>query len=85
MDDCSHLNSIEEITTCINDILASTNCQVGHHVITHIASRWKYKLAYVTLKKLLIFLLFSRNAFVTSSRLFVDSKHTLCLGDVNKE
>merc|ERR1712156_1282676 len=27
MTDCSHLNSIEEIQTCINDILAATDCQ----------------------------------------------------------
>merc|ERR1712055_818182 len=27
MADCGHLNSIEEIQTCINDILAATDCQ----------------------------------------------------------
>merc|ERR1711990_1069293 len=27
-EDCSHLNSTDEIMVCINDILAATNCQV---------------------------------------------------------
>ena len=27
-EDCSHLESTEEIMVCINDILAATNCQV---------------------------------------------------------
>merc|ERR1711981_488259 len=27
MADCGHLNSIQEIQTCINDILAATDCQ----------------------------------------------------------
>merc|ERR1712055_990735 len=26
-EDCSHLNSTDEIMVCINDILAATNCQ----------------------------------------------------------
>ena len=28
-EDCSHLNSTDEIMVCINDILAATNCQVS--------------------------------------------------------
>merc|ERR1712055_1172306 len=27
LEDCSHLNSTDEIMVCINDILAATNCQ----------------------------------------------------------
>merc|ERR1711944_193426 len=28
MEDCGHLNSIQDIQTCVNDILAATDCQV---------------------------------------------------------
>merc|ERR1712172_200108 len=38
-EDCSHLNSTDEIMVCINDILAATNCQACSATCFHSSAR----------------------------------------------
>merc|ERR1712032_1512752 len=39
-EDCSHLNSTDEIMVCINDILAATNCQACLLTCFHSSARF---------------------------------------------